>query len=113
MRTINGGNGSRALGGSVTITLGIGRATSLVSVAVLPSNAGTAGVLGDLLMNTGFASIGDSGALGIGSVLSASGSDGSIAISVGSGTNIRGAFSVTAGNLSQPAGGDESRDNKK
>jgi hypothetical protein len=42
--------------------------------------------------------------IGIGS--SASGSGGSIAISVGSGTDIGGAFSVTAGDSSGAAGGD-------
>jgi hypothetical protein len=104
--TIDGGNGSMALCGSVTILLGVGRATSLVSVAVSTNNAGTAGVSGDLLTNTGTVSLGNSGALGIGSGLSASGLSGSNAISVGSGTNIGGVFSVKAGNLSQPAGGD-------
>jgi hypothetical protein len=87
------------MGSSVTISLGVGTATSLGSIAVLTSNAGTAGVLGDLLMNTGTASIGNSGALGIESGLSASGLGISIAISAGFGTNIGGAFSVMAGNL--------------
>ncbi len=87
-----------ASGQSITITLGVGRATSSGNVTVLPSNAGTVGVLDDLLMNTGTASIGNSGNLGIGSGSSASGSDGTIAISVGSGTNIGGVFSVTASN---------------
>jgi hypothetical protein len=44
----------------------------------------------------------------IGSGLSPSGLDGSIAISAGSGTNIGGAFSVMAGNLSGAAKGDAS-----
>jgi hypothetical protein len=51
-------------------------------------------------MNTETASVGTGGALDIGSGLSASGLGGSIATSVGSGTNFGGAFSVTAGNLS-------------
>jgi hypothetical protein len=52
----NGGNGSRASGGSITISLGVGTATS----------TGTAGVLGDLSLSTGTAIIGDSDALDIG-----------------------------------------------
>ncbi len=85
-----------------------GMATSLGSVAVSTSNTGTAGMSGDSLLNTGTASVGDSGALDIksGSSLSALGSG--IAISVGSGTKIGGAFSVKAGNLLQAAGGDAS-----
>jgi hypothetical protein len=63
---------------------------------------------GDLLLTTGTVSIGDSGALGIGCGLSASGLVGSIAISVGSGTNIGEAFCVMAGTLSGAAGGDAS-----
>jgi hypothetical protein len=95
-----------ALGGSITISSGVGMATSLGSMAVLTSNKEMAGVSGDLLLNTRTASIGDSGALDIGSVSSASGSGGSIAISVGFSTDIRGAFSVMAGNLLGAAGGD-------
>jgi hypothetical protein len=48
-------------------------------------------------MNAGTASVGNSGAVDIQSGLSASGSGGSIAISVGSSTSIGGAFSVTVG----------------
>jgi hypothetical protein len=62
----------------------------------------------DLLLNTGTARVGNSGALDIGSGLSASGLGGSIAISVGSGTDIGGAFSVMAGNLLGASGGDAS-----
>jgi hypothetical protein len=105
---MDGVNGSTALGGSITISSGVGMATSLGSVVVLTSNAGTAGVLDDLLLNTETASVGNSGALDIGSGLSASSSGGSIAISVGSGPNIRGLFGVMAGNLSGAAGGDVS-----
>ncbi len=47
---INGIDGSKALGGSVTISSGIGTATSLGSIAVLTSNAGIAGVSGDSLL---------------------------------------------------------------
>ncbi len=63
---INGGNGSMASGGSITFSSGIGMATSFGSVAVLMSNAGTAGVTGDLSLSTGTASVGNSGALDIG-----------------------------------------------
>ncbi len=77
--TINCINGS-SLGRLHHHSSGVGMATSLESIAVLMSNAGTAGVLGDLLLNTGTASIGNSGALDIGSDLSASGSGGSIAM---------------------------------
>ncbi len=101
--TIVGGDDSMASGGSITISLGVGTATILESVAESTSNAGTAAVLGDLLMITGIARVGNSGTLGVGSGLSASGLGGSIAISVGSGTNIGGAFSVKAGNLLQAA----------
>ncbi len=52
--------------------------------------------------------IGDSSAFDIGSGLSAHGSGGSIAISVGSGTDIRLVSSVTAGDSSGAAGGDAS-----
>ncbi len=51
--TIDGGSGSMALGGSITISSSVGMATSLGSMAVLTSNAGTLGMLGDLLWNTG------------------------------------------------------------
>ncbi len=98
--TIDGGNGSTASGGSITISLGFGTATSSGSIVVLTSNKGTAGVLGDLSLNTVPASIGNSGALDIGSGLSA---HSSVAISVGSGTNIGRAFSVMAGILSGAA----------
>jgi hypothetical protein len=64
--------------------------------------------LGDLYLNTGTASIGNSGALDIRSDLSASSSGGSSAISVGSGTNIGEVFSVAAGNLLGASGGDAS-----
>ncbi len=64
--TIIGGDGSTALGGSITISLGVGMATSSGSVAVLMSNPGTAGMLGDLLMNIGTASVGNSDPLGLG-----------------------------------------------
>ncbi len=104
--TIDGGGGSTALGGFINISSGIGRATSLGSVAVSTSNAGNAGVLGDLSWNNGAECVGDSGALGIWSGSSASGLGGIIEISVGLGTSIGGAFSVTAGNLSGAAGGD-------
>ena len=63
---INGGNGNMASGSSITFSSGVGTATSFGSVAVLMSNAGTAGVMGDLLLSTGTASVGDSGALDIG-----------------------------------------------
>jgi hypothetical protein len=66
---------------------------------------GTEGVSSDLLLNTGTASVGNSGTLDIRSGLSASISGGSIAISVGSGTDIRGVFSVTAGDSLGAAGG--------
>ncbi len=61
--TIDGGDSSTALGGSITISLGIGTATSLGSIAVSTSNAGTVGMSGEFLMNTGTASVGNSGAL--------------------------------------------------
>ncbi len=64
--TINGGDGSTASGSSITISLGVGTATSSRGVATSTSNAGTAGVSGDLLLSTGTASVGDSGALDIG-----------------------------------------------
>ena len=82
--------------------------TSSESVTILTSNAGTAGMLGYLLLSTGTVSIGNSGTLDVGSGSSASGLGGSIAIPVGSGTNIGGAFSVMAGNLSGAAGRDAS-----
>ncbi len=104
--TIDGVNGTIAPGGFITISLGIGMATSLGCVALSKSNAGTAGMVGDLFLNTGTVRVGDSGALGIGRGASASGSGSSIAISVGSGTNNGGAFSVMAGDSSGPAGGD-------
>ncbi len=106
--TIDGSDGTTALGGSITILLGICTSTSLGSVAVLTSNAGTVVVLGDLLLNNRILSIGDSCSLGIWSGLSASGSGCSISISMGSGTNIGGVFSVKAGDLSGAAGGDVS-----
>ena len=86
-----------ASGGFITISLGIGTATSSRSLTILTSNAGTAVVLGDLLFGTGTASVGNSDVLDIESGSSVSGSGGSIAISVGSDTVIGGAFSVTAG----------------
>ena len=64
--TINGGDGSTALGGFITISSGVGTATSSRSVATLTSNAGTVGVSGDLVLSTGTASVGNSGALDIG-----------------------------------------------
>ena len=64
--------------------------------------------VGDLLLNTGTVSVGGSGALDIRSGLSASGSGGSIAFSVGSDTNIGFVFSVMAGNLLGAVGGDAS-----
>ncbi len=70
-------DGSMALGGSITISSGVGMATSSGSVAVSKSSAETVGMLGDLLLNTGTARLGD-GALGIGSGLSASGLGASI-----------------------------------
>ncbi len=65
--TIIGTNGSTALGGSVTISSGVGKATSLGSVAISKSNAGTMGMLGDLSLNTKTARVGNSGpwALGV------------------------------------------------
>ncbi len=105
--TINCGDGSMVLGGPITSSSGFGTSTSLESMAVWRSNAGTAGVLGDSLLNTGTARVGNSGALDIKSGSSTSGSGISIAISVGSGTDIGGAFSVTAGK-SGAAGGDAS-----
>ncbi len=45
---IDGIDGSTALGGSITISLDFGMATSSGSVAVSMSNTGTAGMLGDL-----------------------------------------------------------------
>jgi hypothetical protein len=86
--TIDGVDGSMALGCSITISLGVGFATSLGSIAILARNAGRAGALGDLSLNTGTASVGDSGALDIGRGLSASGLGGGSAISVGSSTDI-------------------------
>ena len=68
-----GGDGSTALGGSITFSLGVGMATSSGCVAVSTSNAETAGVSGDLSLSTGTAIVGDSSALDIGSGLSASG----------------------------------------
>ncbi len=53
---IDGGDGSTASGGSITISLDLGTATS----------AGTAGVLGNLSLSTGTVIVGDSGALDIG-----------------------------------------------
>ena len=47
-------------------TSGVGMATSFGSVAVLTSNAGTADMLGDLLLSTGTVSVDNSGALDIG-----------------------------------------------
>jgi hypothetical protein len=101
-------DGSMALGGSITISSGAGMAKSSGSVAVSTSNTGTAGVSGDLSLNTGTASIGDSGPLDTRSGLSVSGSGRSIAISVGLGTGIGGAFSAAAGDLPGAAGGDAS-----
>ncbi len=63
---INGGNGSMALGSSITFSSSVGTATSLRSVALLMSNAGTAGIMGDLSLSAGTASVGDSDALDIG-----------------------------------------------
>ncbi len=51
--TFKEGDGSMALGGFITISLGIRTATSFLSVAVSTSSAGTKGVSGDLLMSTG------------------------------------------------------------
>ncbi len=62
--TINGRNGSMALVDSITISSGVGIATSSGHVAGLTSNTGIAGILGDLLLNTGTASIGNSSAFG-------------------------------------------------
>ena len=105
---IDGSNGSTALGSSITISSGMCMTTSSESVTILTSNAGTAGMLGYLLLSTGTVSIGNSGTLDVGSGSSASGLGGSIAIPVGSGTNIGGAFSVMAGDLSGAAGRDAS-----
>ncbi len=55
--TIDGGDGSMALGGSITISLGVGTATSSGSVAISTSNTGTAGMLGDLSLTPGAASM--------------------------------------------------------
>ncbi len=107
-QSIDGGDGSTASGGFITISSGVGTATSSGSVAVSTSNAGTAVVSGDLLLSTGTASIGNGGALDIGSGSSASGLGGSITILVGSGTDIGGEVSVTAGDSSGAAGGDAS-----
>ncbi len=63
--TIVGTNGSTALGGSITISSGVGMAISLGRVAVSNSNTGTAGILGELSLKTGTARVGDSDALGI------------------------------------------------
>ncbi len=101
--TINGGDGSMALGGSITTSLVDGTATSPGSMAVSKSIAGTVGVSGNLSLNTGTVRVGNSGPLDNKSGPSASGSGISIAISVGSGTDIGGAFSVKAGNLSGAA----------
>ncbi len=80
---IKEGDGSMALGSFITISLGVSKATSFLSVAVSTSSAGTAGVLGDLLLSTGNATVGDSGTMDIGTGLSVSGLGGSIAFSVG------------------------------
>ena len=45
-------------------------------MAVSTSSAGTAGVLGDLLLSTGNATVGNSGTVDVGTGLSASGSGG-------------------------------------
>ena len=74
---IDGGNGSTASGGFITISSSVGMATSSKSVTILTSNAGTAVVLGDLLLGTGTASVGNNGALDIKSGLSASSLGGS------------------------------------
>jgi hypothetical protein len=69
-------------------TSGVGMATSFGSVAVLTSNAGTADMLGDLLLSTGTVSVDNSGALDIGckydsfkyaSVIGSCGLDGDLA----------------------------------
>ncbi len=65
-------------------------------------------MLGDLLLNTATASIGDNGTLDFWSGSSVSGSGGCIAISAGSNTNIGFVFSVMAGNLLGAVGGDAS-----
>ncbi len=64
---IDSGNGSMASGGSITFSSSIGRATSFGSGAILMSNAGTAGMTGNLVsLSTGTASVDNSGALDIG-----------------------------------------------
>ena len=65
-RTLGCSDKDTASGGSITISLGIDMATSSRIVVVLTSNAGTAGVSGDLLLSTGTLSVGNSGALDIG-----------------------------------------------
>jgi hypothetical protein len=50
--TIDSVFGSTTLDRSITISLGIGTATSPGSMAAFTIKAGTAGVLGDLLLNT-------------------------------------------------------------
>ncbi len=76
--TIDGINGSMAFGGSIITSLGGGMATSLGSVTVLISDAGTAGMLDDSSLSTGTVSVDDSGTLDIKSGLSASGLGGSL-----------------------------------
>ena len=61
--TINVGDDSVALSGSITISSIIGTATSSGIVVVSTSNAGTVSVLGDLLLSTGTLSFGNSDAL--------------------------------------------------
>ena len=91
--------GSTASDGSITISSGVGTATSSRSMVISTRSGGTAG----LPLSTGNATIGDSGTMDFGPGLSAFGSGGSIAFSVGSGTDFGGAFSVMAGNSSGAA----------
>ena len=81
--TIKEGDGSMATGGFITISLGVGTTTSSESVAVSTSSTEPAGVLGDLSLSTGNATVGNSGTVDIGTGLSMSGLGGSIVFSVG------------------------------
>ncbi|EJK61681.1 hypothetical protein THAOC_17786, partial [Thalassiosira oceanica] len=82
-----------------------GAATSSGSLGLSTSDAGAAGVSGQVTLSSGTASSGTSGAVGIESGSSEFGSGGAISLSVGSGDGAGGTLSLSAGDSSADDGG--------
>jgi hypothetical protein len=105
--TIDGSNGSMALGNSIPIPSGVGSATCSKSVAVWNA-AGTAGIsstdIGEAFNKMAGNSSGAAG--GDGSIVSGSPSTSSLILTLGEGDTSRGAVTIDGSNGSMALGGD-------